>query len=198
MHGDQARQGRVLARPGRRIWPAGVLAAGLAALLAGCGSSAAAPVALPKKPAHVMDAGAKPAPVTPKQKVIAAYQGYWRATNVAVDSRSPARARIILASYIPSEALPGLVKGLQALWKADEVSYGSPVLHIMSVKITGPGTAAVHDCVDMSHSGLVNKKTGQIVGELGQSHQNLITKLVRQHGKWLVAGEIPVVQSCSY
>lgn len=174
------------------------LAAGLASSLAGCGNSPRQ-VSLPQKqPVHVRVAGAGPVRQSPRQLIIAAYEGYWRATNQAVDSRSPARAKSILASYIPGSAIPGLVNGLKTIWRADEVSYGSPVLHIMSVKFTGAGQAAVHDCVDMSHSGLENSRTGQIVGGLGQSHENLITSMVLEHGRWLVTGAIPVVRSCSY
>lgn len=191
----------ISARPGGKVLLAGVLvatAAGLASLLASCGNSPPK-VSLPhKQPVHVRVVGAGPVRHSPRRLILAAYEGYWRATNQAVDSRSPARARTLLASYIPGSALPGLVKGLQALWQADEASYGSPVLHVMSVKITGSRTAAVHDCVDMSHSGLVNRKTGQIVGGLGRSHENLITSMVLRHGRWLVTGAIPVVRSCSY
>ena len=173
------------------------LAAVLTAALAGCGSSPAR-ATLPKKPLHVKVARADPVRQTPQQVVIAAYEGYWRATNDALDSRSAARAKAILADYIPSSAIPGLVRGLRMLWQRDEVSYGSPVLHITGVTLLSARSAAVHDCVDMSHAGLANRKTGRLVGGLGQSHENLITKLVLEHGRWLVTGEIPVVQACSY
>ena len=186
----------ISARPGGKVLLAGALVA-LAGMLAGCGN-APQKVSLPQKqPVHVRVAGAGPVRHSPRQLILAAYQGYWRATNQAVDSRSPVKARTLLASYIPDSALPGLVKGLKTLWQADEASYGSPVLHVMSVKITGSRTAAVHDCVDMSHSGLVNRKTGQIVGGLGRSHENLITSMVLEHGRWLVTGAIPVVRSCA-
>ena len=174
------------------------LAVGLAAALAGCGSSPAK-VTLPKKPPpHVKMARAGPVRQTPQQLVIAAYEGYWRATNEALDSRSANRARAILADYIPSSAIPGLVRGLRMLWQRDEVSYGSPVLHITGVTLISARSAAVHDCVDMSHAGLADRKTGQLVGGLGQAHENLITKLILEHGIWLVTGETPVVQACSY
>jgi len=192
MHQLLARTG-----PGRRELLAGALAAGLIGGLAGCGSSAAQ-VTLPKRPGHVRVAGAASARPSTRQLVLAAYQGYWRATNEALDSRSAASARKILAGYVPASALAGLVNGLRLLWQRDEVGYGSPVLHVMSVKITGTGTAAVHDCVDMSHAGLANRQTGRIVGPLGQSHDFLITTLALQHGRWLVTGAIPVVQACSY
>jgi len=198
MHGlrtraGQAGQGRCTAR---MALLAGALAAGLAAALAGCGSGQAH-VALPRKPPPVRVA-AHPSRPSATQLVVTAYDGYWRATNQALDSGSAAAARKILAGVVPAGAIAGLVKGLQVLWGRDDVSYGSPVLHIMSVKITGKGTAAVHDCVDMSHTGLANRQTGQIVGALGQSHDYLITTLVQQHGRWLVTGSVPVVQSCSY
>ncbi|SRR6266567_1103827 len=191
----------VLTSPGRRrlygcLVTAG-LAAGLAAALAGCGTKAA-DVALPHKRAHVHLAGAKAAGQSPRDLVVAAYEGYWRATNEALASRDPARARTIMASYVPGSAVPALVSGLRGFWRKNEIGYGSPVFHIMSVKITGTGTAAVHDCVDLSHTGFQNQQTGQVVGGFGQSHDFLITTLALEHGRWLVTGAIPVVQTCAY
>jgi hypothetical protein len=173
------------------------LAAAAAAALASCGSGAA-DVALPAKPGHVHLAGANPAPTSTRDLVVAAYEGYWRATNEALASRSPVRARTIMAGYVPGNAIPALVKGLRALWARNEIGYGSPVFHILSVKITGRGTAAVHDCVDLSHTGFQNQQTGQVVGGFGQSHDFLITTLALEHGQWLVTGAIPVVQTCAY
>jgi hypothetical protein len=173
------------------------LAAVAAAALAGCGTGAA-DVALPVKPGHVHLAGAQAAPPSARDLVVAAYEGYWRATSEALASRDPARARTIMASYVPGGAIPALVKGLRALWARDEIGYGSPVFHILSVKITGRGTAAVHDCVDLSHTGFQNQQTGQVVGGFGQSHDFLITTLALEHGRWLVTGAIPVVQTCAY
>jgi hypothetical protein len=56
----------------------------------------------------------------------------------------------------------------------------------------------VHDCIDLSRTGFQNRKTGVIVGGLGQSHDYLITTLAREHGRWVVTGAIPVVRSCAY
>ena len=56
----------------------------------------------------------------------------------------------------------------------------------------------MHDCIDLSHTGFQNRKTGQIVGGLGQSHDYLITTLALERGRWLVTGAIPVVQPCKY
>jgi len=177
---------------------AGVTAAlaGLAGL-AGC-AARAADVALPGKAAHVRPADARAQRSSTRALVIAAYEGYWRATNEALASRDPVKARAIMAGYVPRSALPALVRGLKALWGRDEIGYGSPVFHIMSVKITGRETAAVHDCLDLSHTGFENQQTGQIVGGFGQSHEFMITTLARQHRRWLVTGAIPVVQTCGY
>jgi hypothetical protein len=173
------------------------LAAGCTAVLVGCGTQAA-DVALPAKPGHVAPAAAKAPRPTQRDEVVAAYEGYWHATSAALASRDPARARTIMAGYVPGRVIPGLVRGLQAIWHRGEIGYGSPVFHILSVTITGHGTAAVHDCVDLSHTGFQNRQTGQIVGSFGQSHDFMITTLVRQRGRWLVTGAIPVVQSCAY
>jgi hypothetical protein len=157
-----------------------------------------ADVALPVKPDHVQAAGAKTVAPTERDQVVAAYEGYWRATSAALASRDPGKAGAILAGYVPGSAIPELVGGLKAIWRRDEIGYGSPVFHILGVRITGHRTAAVHDCVDLSHTGFQNQQTGQIVGGFGQSHDFMITTLVRTHGRWLVTGAIPVVQSCAY
>lgn len=175
-----------------------VLAGGLAlAGLSGCGTRAAT-VALPAKPARVHLAGAKAPPATPRALVLAAYQGYWHATSVALASRDPAKAKAILAGYVPAHAVPALVRGLEGLWRRHEIGFGNPVFHVMSIKITSHQTAAVHDCVDLSHVGFQDSSTGQVVGGFGQSHEFMITTLALEHGRWLVTGAIPVVQSCKY
>lgn len=176
---------------------AAVWVAGLAAVLTGCGTQAAG-VALPIKPRYIQPAGANAVTRAERDQVVAAYEGYWRATNAALASRDPAKAGAIMAGYIPGSAIPALVRGLNAIWRRDEIGYGRPFFHILSVKITGQGTAAVHDCLDLSHTGFQNQQTGQVVGGFGQSRDFMITTLVRTHGRWLVTGAIPVVQSCAY
>lgn len=171
--------------------------AALAAGLTGCGAQAAE-VPLPVKPGHIQAAGAKAVAPTERDEIVAAYEGYWRATSAALASRDPAKAGVIMAGYVPRRAIPALVRGLKAIWRRDEIGYGRPVFHILRVKITGHATAAVHDCVDLSHTGFQNQQTGQIVGGFGQSHDFMITTLVRRHGRWLVTGAIPVVQACAY
>ena len=200
--------GRVVAcrggRRGRRLAAllqtvSAVALAGLAAVLMGCGTQAA-DVALPARSGsgHVEPAGAKAVTPSERDQVVAAYEGYWRATSAALASRDPAKASAIMTRYVPGHAIGTLVRGLRAIWRRDEIGYGSPVFHIIAVKITGHGTAAVHDCVDLSHTGFQNQQTGQIVGGFGQSHDFMITTLVRERGRWLVTGAIPVVQSCAY
>jgi hypothetical protein len=180
-----------------KVLAGAVLTAALAVASAGCGAHPAT-VALPKKPTRAQLARVNPTQPSMRQLVIAAYEGYWRATNEALNSRNPASAKLILADYIPSRSVSALVKGLTTIWRRHEIAYGSPVFHIMEVKITGSQTAAVHDCIDLSHMGFENSQTGQIVGGLGQQHDYLITTLVYAHGRWLVTGAIPVVRPCAY
>jgi hypothetical protein len=192
----------------RRLPLAGLLALALAgalavaglAGLAGCSlqGQKAAKVALPGKPARADLAGAKAAPASPRALVVAAYEGYWHATSEALASRNPARAKAILADYVPAHAIPALVRGLKGFWRRHQVGFGSPIFHVMKVKITMHRTAAVHDCLDLSHVGFQDEKTGQVVGGFGQSHDFVITTLALEHGRWLVTGAIAVVQPCKY
>ncbi len=136
-HGDNRSGGRrwELTSP-RCAWRASLGVAGLAAVLTGCGTQAA-DVALPAKPGHIQPGGAKAVTPTERDQVVAAYEGYWRATSAALASRDPAKAGAIMAGYIPGSAIPALVRGLKAIWRRDEIGYGSPVFHILSVTITG-------------------------------------------------------------
>src|SRR5260221_12045440 len=84
----------------RAAWMAGLVLA-----VAGCGGQAS--VALP----HRSGAPAVPAivadpPLTVRQQVIAAYTGYWQALGQAVDTQNAARARAILAQYVPAASIP--------------------------------------------------------------------------------------------
>src|SRR5215472_13508087 len=117
-----------------KVMASAALMAALALAAAGCGARPAA-VPLPKKPGHAQLARVSPVRQSARQLVITAYEGYWRATNEAVNSRNAVSARAILAAYIPSRSVPGLVKGLSALWRRNEIVYGGPVFHIMAVKI---------------------------------------------------------------
>ena len=156
-----------------------------------------------RRPLDVAHGTARPAsgpraPVPTRARIVAAYEGYWRAANAALDSRNPARARAIIGGFVPRGAVAILMSAFTGLWRRDEVGYGLPAFHIMKVIVTGPGNAAVHDCLDLSRLGLQNFRTGRDVGVLGQSRYNLITTLVRQRKRWLVTGSIPVVTSCAY
>lgn len=173
-----------------------ILMCGLVVALAACGSRA--DVALPKRPPHAQLARIVPPTLSARQLVILAYESYWQATNEAINSRNASGAAAALTDYVPASAIPALVSGMRVLWRRDEVAFGGPVFHIIGVKMTSAQTAAVHDCIDLSHTGFQNRKTGQVIGGLGQSHDYLITTLAREHGRWLVTGAIPVVQSCAY
>lgn len=205
----------VTAAPGRNMRRGGLvtaclsagLSAGLTAALTGC-ATRAANMALPDKHDHVRIAGetasrpsaSKPSASRPSARdlVIAAYEAYWRATNDALAARDATRASTIMAGHVPARSIPALVKGMRAIWRRDEIGYGSPVFHVISVKLTGPGRAAVHDCIDLSHTGFANQQTGQMVGGYGQSRDFLITTLALEDGRWLVTGAIQVAQKCSH
>ena len=170
---------------------------GLAALMlavAGCGGPAS--VALPGKAApEASPAAVAGAPQTPRDQVVAAYNGYWQALGQALDAQNAANARSILAPYAGSALIPSLISGFQSDWARGEIQYGSPVPHILSVQITG-GRANVHDCADFSNAGVRSASTGQVIGSLGNSRVNMISTLVLSDGRWLVSNQVPVVLSC--
>ncbi len=189
---------RVVGRCGRPACLALITAlvpgAGLALAVAGCGGQGA--VSLPHKSsgAAVPVALAAP-PQTPQQQVVAAYSGYWQALGQALDTQNAAKAGVILQSHATAASISSLIRGFETDWARGEVQYGAPVPHILTVRITG-NHAAVHDCADFSHAGVQNARTGQVVGSLGSSRVNMISTLVRTHGRWLVSNQVPVVSSC--
>jgi hypothetical protein len=186
---------------GRCGWPARLSliaallpGAGLLLAVAGCGGQA--PVALPQKSAGAAVPVALAAPPqSAQQQVIAAYNGYWQALGQALDTQNAAKASAILASRMTAANIPSLIQGFETDWARGEVQYGAPVPHILSVRISG-NHAAVHDCADFSRAGVQNARTGQVVGSLGSSRVNMISTLVRTHGRWLVSNQVPVVSSC--
>jgi hypothetical protein len=168
--------------------------AGLALAVAGCGGQA--PVSLPHKSSGTaVPVALTGPPQTTQQQVVAAYNGYWQALGQALDTQNAARAGVILAAHAAAASIPSLIRGFETDWALGEVQYGAPVPHILSVRITG-NHAAVHDCADFSHAGVQNARTGQLVGSLGSSRVNMISTLVRTHGRWLVSNQVPVVSSC--
>ena len=189
---------RVVGRCGRPACLALIRAlvpgAGLALAVAGCGGQG--PVSLPHKSSGAAVPVALTAPPqTAAQQVVAAYNGYWQALGQALDTQSAAKAGVILASHATAASVSSLIRGFETDWTRGEVQYGAPVPHILSVRITG-NHAAVHDCADFSHAGVQNARTGQVVGSLGSSRVNMISTLVRTHGRWLVSNQVPVVSSC--
>ena len=188
------RGGAALARP--RPAALAVLAV-LAAAAATTGCGRQHPVALPP-PAGPVSAASAPAasPPTARDRVISAYIGYWQASGQAIDAGRPSRARVILAPYVTADSLPSMIAVLQQDWQQHAVAYGSPVLHIRSVVIR-QGTATVHDCIDLSHAGLRNARTGRVFPRsFGSPRANYYASLVRDGGRWLVSNVVPVVASC--
>jgi len=175
-----------------RTWLVGLAALVLA--VAGCGGQSS--VALPGKAAPTASpAAVAGAPQTPQDQVIAAYDGYWQALGQALDAQNAANARAILAPYAAAAMIPSLISGFQTDWARGEIQFGSPVLHVLSVRITGD-RANVHDCADFSNAGVRSASTGQVIGSLGNSRVNMISTLVLTDGRWLLSNQVPVVLSC--
>jgi hypothetical protein len=174
---------------------AGLTSVALAA--AGCGGHAAS-VALPRKAGTALAAPVSAAgpPHTPRQAVAAAYGGYWRAYAAAMSSLRPARAAAILAPYSTRSGIPQLIRTLQAVWAANDTAYGGAVTHVKGVLITGQ-RAILHDCLDLSHFGVLNRTTSRIVPDsFGLPNQDYYISLVRSGGRWRVSNMQPVEVPC--
>ncbi len=177
------------------------LTAGLASVAlaaAACGGQPAS-VPLPAKGGTAAPSQAvltRPAR-TPAQVVTAAYQGYWQAYAAAMTASSPGRARVILARYSTPGGITALIGSLRRVWRAHDVAYGGAVTHVLSVRITGR-RASVHDCLDLSHFGVQDKTTGQVVpNSFGLPDLNYYVTLELSGGRWRVSNMTPVEVSCT-
>jgi hypothetical protein len=181
---------------GRRRSAVLPVAAGVLILAAGCSASPAS-VALPKRaPAGTAVKSAAPA-LTPRQQVIAAYTGYTQALPEAESTQSAAQVRVMMAPYLSAGAIAALLRTFRATWRKHEISYGSPVSHIIRVTITG-NRAVVDDCANDSRSGLENARTGSAVtATLGPSRVNLVTRLTRVRGRWLIGLQNVLLVPCT-
>jgi hypothetical protein len=161
-----------------------VVCAGIA--LAGCGQIATS-VRLPHKTAPTHPAVAsKPRPPSQRQRVLAAFTGYHTALRKAANSRSAAEVRLLMHPYINSPTIANLITFDRSLWSKHEIFFGQVVYHVLAVTIDGDH-AFVHDCDNTSGSGLENDMTGKLIpGSLGVKDQNIITRLNRVHGQWLI------------
>jgi hypothetical protein len=165
---------------------------------AACGTSQAPAVALPARASGQpsVPAASSSASATPEQVVAAAYAGYWQAYAQAMTAPGPARARRILAPYAAPPTLPQLIASLQRVWAAHEAAYGAAQTHVLGVTITGR-RAVLHDCLDLSHFGVVDTGTGRVVSNsFGLANRNYYITLMLAGGRWLVSNMEPVEVPC--
>ncbi|MEP7024505.1 MAG: hypothetical protein ABJB47_12045 [Actinomycetota bacterium] len=171
------------------------MAAVLAVAAAGCVQGQSA-VALPPKAASQAPAQAIARQPTAREQVVSAYTAYWQATDAAIDAGHTSAARAILAPHVLASSLPDILAVLQQDWAAHAVTDGQPVLHITSVSVS-QGTAAVRDCIDLSHAGLQDARTGRAFPRsFGSARASYFASLVRRGGRWLVRNIVPVVAPC--
>jgi hypothetical protein len=166
---------------------------------AACGSQQAPSVALPAKAsgqAAVPPAASSSPPPTPEQVVAADYAGYWQAYGQAMTAGNAAGARHILAPYAAPATLGRLVASLAKVWAAHDQAYGAAQVHVLSVDITG-SSALLHDCLDLSHFGVLDKTTGRVVSSsFGLADRDYYITLVLSGGRWLVSNMEPVEVPC--
>ena len=172
------------------------VAAGVLILATGCSASPAS-VALPKRASPGTAVKSAVPRLTPRQQVIAAYTGYTQALPEAESTQSAAQVRSMMAPYLSAGAVVALLRTFRAAWQKHEISYGSPVTHIIRVTITG-NRAVVDDCANDSHSGLEDARTGQaITATLGPSRVNLVTRLARVRGSWQIGLQNVLLVPCA-
>jgi hypothetical protein len=189
---------RYRARHARSASRAGFgLAALLVGALAAAGCAAQARVDLPRKSGSLAAPAALTSPaLTDRQRVIAAYSGYWQAYAAAMSSQNAARARAILAPYDQPSAISQAIRADQLVWAAHETAYGTAATHVLSVHVSGR-SALVHDCLDLSHFGATDTRTWRVVPDsFGLPRLNFYVTLSLSRGRWLVSDMQPVVVPC--
>jgi hypothetical protein len=153
-------------------------------------------------PAHPETATAAPAALagpslTPRQQVAHAYRAYWLAYAAAMTAGRAGRARRILAPYEAGSGMAEMIKSLRKVWAAHDIAYGGAVTHIKGVRVTGR-RALLHDCLDLSRFGVLNKNTGRIVpGSFGLPGQDFYVSLELSGGHWRVSNMQPVEVPCT-
>jgi hypothetical protein len=165
---------------------------------AACGTHQAPSVALPARASGraTIPAAASSAPPTPEQVVAADYASYWQAYGQAMTAGNVAGARQLLAPYAAASTIGRLISSLQRVWAAHDQAYGAAQPHVLGVQITGP-KALVHDCLDLSHFGVLDKATGRVVSNsFGLADRDYYITLVLSGGRWLVSNMEPVEVPC--
>jgi hypothetical protein len=163
-----------------------------------CGTQQAPTVALPARASgqDSVPAASSAPPPTPEQVVAADYAGYWQAYGQAMTAGNAAGARRLLAPYAAASTIGRLIASLQRVWAAHDQAYGAAQTHVLGVQITGP-KALLHDCLDLSHFGVLDKTTGRVVsGSFGLADRDYYITLVLSGGRWLVSNMEPVEVPC--
>ncbi|HXP22063.1 MAG TPA: hypothetical protein VN840_20640 [Streptosporangiaceae bacterium] len=117
---------------------------------------------------------------TARSQVIAAYTGYWQAYGIALRTRNIGTARKLLARFAAQAFVSEVTASLPRLWAGQVIGYGYAVPHVLSFTRTGASSALLHDCLDLSHLGTQDVKTGQVVpGSFGLPTVDFYVTLVR-------------------
>lgn len=171
----------------------------LAIFVIGCGSLPN--VTLPAKPVTPASSaplgGIDPTSPVGHEQIVAAYIGYWQAYGTALRTRNMASARGLLAQYTDAGFRKQVTAPLSKVWAAHEIGYGYAIPHVLGVTTKGR-TATLHDCLDLSHLGVQNSKTGLVVpGSFGLPEANFFVTLTRQAGHWVVSNMQQVEVPCT-
>ncbi len=168
-------------------------------LLAGCNQLPN--VALPTRPTASAPP-ASPSTVTTvggtgSEQVIAAYVSYWQAYGAAMRTRNIAAARRLLANVTDADFLRQVTAPMPRVWAAHEIGYGYAIPHVLGV-IRRSTSASLHDCLDLSHFGVQDTRTGLIVpGSFGLPELNFYVTLTRSAGRWVVSNMQQVEVPCT-
>jgi hypothetical protein len=83
------------------------------------------------------------------------------------------------------------------MWARHEGPDGAAMPHVLSIRLFGH-TAALHDCLDLSHLGDIDTRTGRLLPDsFGPQRMNFYVTLVRGSGRWLVRTFTEADQPCS-
>jgi hypothetical protein len=147
-------------------------------------------------PAPGGDKPKPPAAAAADQQILAQYRKLWTQTIPAATAAKAGARRSILAVTMADPALSDAVRRYQNLERAGQRSYGRAVPLRQSVTVSGT-TAVVKGCLDSTHSGVADRKTGRKLTRGVATSPVTATFTEASDGVWRASKtEFPIRKTC--
>jgi hypothetical protein len=122
---------------------------------------------------------------TVEEQILAQYRRFWTESLPAAHDASPQDRKAILATTVMEPALSFIVDGIAEMDRAGEKGYGYPIPVRETIKRHG-STALTTGCLDSSHAGTADARSGRILTKGPDSEAVLVTLKRSADGIWRV------------